>query len=205
VTAPTLGLLVPALAPAAWAVVALVVILLVAVTVVCVVRARRLDRLHRRTDAARAGLVDALARRGAVALRVADVLPAGAGPALRVTADTALAALGADLRTPDGSAACEACETSQNALTRRLAAVERDRLPPGLAAELADAEQLVVLARRVHNDAVRDTLDLRSRRLVRLLRLAGTAPVPGYFEIADPQPWRSGPAPDRPAATGPAA
>ena len=38
----------------------------------------------------------------------------------------------------------------------------------------------------VRNDAVRDTLGLRSRRLVRWLRLAGTAPMPTYFEIADP-------------------
>ena len=45
---------------------------------------------------------------------------------------------------------------------------------------------VLLLARRVHNDAVRDTLDLRSRRLVRWLRLAGTAPAPAYFEIADP-------------------
>jgi len=45
-----------------------------------------------------------------------------------------------------------------------------------------------VLARRVHNDAVRDTLGLRSQRLVRWLRLAGTAPMPAYFEIADPAP-----------------
>jgi hypothetical protein len=51
--------------------------------------------------------------------------------------------------------------------------------------ELVDAEQLVILARRVHNDAVRDTLGLRSRRLVRWLHLAGTAPLPAYFEIAD--------------------
>ena len=55
-------------------------------------------------------------------------------------------------------------------------------------AELAEAEQLLVLARSVHNDAVRDTLVLRSRRLVRWLHLAGTAPLPGYFEIADAAP-----------------
>jgi hypothetical protein len=203
VTAPTLGMLVPALAPATWAVVALVLVVLVAVTVVCVVRARRLDRLHRRTDAARAGLADALERRGTVALRVADVLAPADGGALRTIADTALTTVDAGLRTPDAS---EACEASENALTRRLAGIDRDRLPPALATELVDAEQLVVLARRVHNDAVRDTLDLRSRRLVRWLRLAGTAPVPGYFEIADPQPWRrsrSNPASDRPASTGP--
>jgi 8-oxo-dGTP pyrophosphatase MutT (NUDIX family) len=43
-----------------------------------------------------------------------------------------------------------------------------------------------VLARRVHNDAVRDTLTQRRRRLVRWLKLAGTAPQPEYFEIVEP-------------------
>ena len=47
----------------------------------------------------------------------------------------------------------------------------------------------------MHNDAVRDTLALRSRRLVRWLRLAGTAPLPAYFEIADAAPERSAAAP----------
>ncbi|HXO12370.1 MAG TPA: NUDIX domain-containing protein, partial [Mycobacterium sp.] len=51
--------------------------------------------------------------------------------------------------------------------------------------ELADAEARVVLARRFHNDAVRDTLALRERRLVRWFRLAGTAALPSYFEIAE--------------------
>ena len=49
-----------------------------------------------------------------------------------------------------------------------------------------DAEQRVVIARRVHSDAVRDTLVQRRRRLVRWLKLAGTAPRPEYFEIAEP-------------------
>jgi hypothetical protein len=83
-------------------------------------------------------------------------------------------------------AGLEPCEVAENNLTHRLAAVDRDAVPDGLAGDLLDAEQLTLLARRVHNDAVRDTLDLRSRRLVRWLRLAGTAPVPAYFEIADP-------------------
>jgi 8-oxo-dGTP pyrophosphatase MutT (NUDIX family) len=43
-----------------------------------------------------------------------------------------------------------------------------------------------VIARRVHNDAVRDTLTQRRRRLVRWLKLAGTAPRPEYFEIVEP-------------------
>jgi hypothetical protein len=212
VTAPTLGVLVPALSPTAWAVVVAVLLLIAVVTVVCVVRARRLDRLHRRTDAARAGLADALDRRGAVALRVADAL-AGPGlaaardvPALRVAAHDALEACRTALRgqrpaaDPPKPAGLDPCEVAENTLTRRLAGVDRGRLPAGLAAELADAEQSVLIARRVHNDAVRDTLDLRSRRLVRWLRLAGTAPVPAYFEIADPPPWQpAGPAPAAPA------
>ena len=84
-------------------------------------------------------------------------------------------------------AGLDRCEVAENTLTRRLAGVDRDTLPAGLAAELADVEQSVLIARRVHNDAVRDTLDLRSRRLVRWLRLAGTAPAPAYFEIAEPR------------------
>jgi hypothetical protein len=77
-------------------------------------------------------------------------------------------------------------EAAANALGRVLAGLDRAALPGDVREALADAEQLLVLARRVHNDAVRDTLGLRSRRLVRWLRLAGTAPKPAYFEIADP-------------------
>jgi hypothetical protein len=188
-TAPTLGMLAPTIGPVAGAVVTLVVILLAVATVVAVVRARRLDRLHRRTDAARAGLADALERRAAVAVRVADVLPAAAG--LRAAAHDSLTTCHDGLRS--AGADLDPCEVAENALTRGLAVVDRGALPAALAGELVDAEQLVLLARRVHNDAVRDTLDLRSRRLVRWLRLAGTAPVPAYFEIADPQQRRDAP------------
>jgi 8-oxo-dGTP pyrophosphatase MutT (NUDIX family) len=58
-------------------------------------------------------------------------------------------------------------------------------LPSALVAELADAEARVLLARRFHNDAVRDTRALGERPLVRLLRLGGTAPLPEYFEIVE--------------------
>jgi hypothetical protein len=201
-TAPTLAALRPELTATTWWLAAATLLVLTVVTVLCVLRARRLDRLHRRTDAARAGLADALERRGQVALRVADVLdlppPAGNpqqpptstgradGAAVRAAARDALRACGAGLRTAGGS--LDPCELAENTLTRRLAAVDRDALRGGLAGELLEAQQLALLARRVHNDAVRDTLDLRSRRLVRWLRLAGTAPAPAYFEIADPPP-----------------
>jgi len=151
----------------------LVVAVLVTITVVagvvalCAGRIRRLHRLHLRTDAARAGLDTALHRRAVAAARVV-------GPGSDSAAAAAVAASGVD-------AAREAVE---NALSRRLLGVDRAGAPAALRAELAEAEQLVVLGRSVYHDAVRDTLDLRSRRLVRWSRLAGTAPLPAYFEIA---------------------
>jgi hypothetical protein len=139
-------------------------------------RVRRLDRLHVRMDAARAGLLAALDRRVAAALAAAGA--PGAGPGLRAAAHAARAA---GLDWPDREAA-------ENRLGRVLAGMDRSGLPAAVAAELLDSELLLALARRVHNDAVRDTLGLRSRRLVRWLRLAGGAPLPRYFEIADPAP-----------------
>lgn len=133
--------------------------------------ANRLDRLHVRTDSAWAALDAALARRAVVTRAVAVVC---GKPELRAAADEAEQA-----RRPDREAA-------ENRLSALLEGLDRSVLAPALAAELADAEQRVVLARRVHNDAVRDTLALRRRRTVRWLRLAGTAPTPAYFEIAEP-------------------
>jgi hypothetical protein len=131
--------------------------------------ATRLDRLHVRTDAAWAALDAALYRR-AVAASALD------GPgALRRAAHAALLA------------APSAREDVENELGRILSALDRCGLEPARASRLADAEQAVVIARRVYNDAVRDTRALRSRRLVRWLHLAGTAALPSYFEIIEPQ------------------
>ena len=156
-------------------------------------RVRRLHRLHLRTDAARAGLDAALRRRAAAAAEIATAAGsrafpgsaaprgrAGPGaarepaPGLAAAASAALAARGVD----------GAREGVENVLGRHLAALDRDALPGGLRAELAEAERLVVLGRSVYHDAVRDTLALRSRRMVRRLRLAGTAPLPAYLDIA---------------------
>jgi hypothetical protein len=173
------------------AIVLAAVIVVTGLTVWCAARVGRLDRLHRRVDAARAGLGEALRRRVAVADRVADAL-GPAGEPLRTAARTAGAG---DAPTPDGrdpAGSRQAREAAENVLTRHLAAVDTSRLDAALVEELADAQQLVILARRVHNDAVRDTLGLRSRRLVRWLHLTGTAPLPVYFEIVDPEPHPAG-------------
>jgi 8-oxo-dGTP pyrophosphatase MutT (NUDIX family) len=70
-------------------------------------------------------------------------------------------------------------------LSAALATVDPASLPPAMVAELADAEARVLLARRFHNDAVRDTQALQERPLVRLLHLSGTAEIPTYFEIVE--------------------
>jgi 8-oxo-dGTP pyrophosphatase MutT (NUDIX family) len=149
------------------------VLVVLFVVVSCVLRANRLDRLHVRTDAARAALLAALERRAVVARAVALQL---GNESLRDASASAEATPAADR------------EAAENDLGRLLGAVDRDGLPAALAAELTDTEQRVMIARRVHNDAVRDTLALRSRRLVRWLRLAGNAPSPGYFEIVEFDP-----------------
>ena len=132
--------------------------------------ANRLDRLHVRTDTAWVALDAALARRAVVARSVGR---GAGGPELARLADRA------------ERAERDQREDAENALSAALDELDLDRLAPRAAAELADAEARVLLARRFHNDAVRDTLALRGRRPVRLLRLGGTAPQPSYLEIAE--------------------
>jgi hypothetical protein len=54
-----------------------------------------------------------------------------------------------------------------------------------LLTELESAAHQVFLARKFYNDAVAATVAARRRPLVRLLRLAGGAPLPEFFEIED--------------------
>ncbi len=163
---------------AGWLLLALGV-LLVAVLLVggvwAVQTAHRLDRLHVRYDLSWQALDGALARRAVVARAVATDAygTTPAGQRLAAYADAAE-------RAPRA-----ARETAENDLSADLARVDPASLPLALVAELADAEARVLLARRFHNDAVRDTLALRERPLVRLLHLGGTAAMPTYFEIAE--------------------
>ena len=137
--------------------------------------ASRLDRLHVRYDLSWQALDGVLARRAVVARAVAVDSYGGApaGKRLAALADVAE-------RSPR-----DRREAAENELSAALALVDPATLPLALVAELADAEARVLLARRFHNDAVRDTLALRERPVVRLLRLGGTAALPTYFEIAE--------------------
>lgn len=158
---------------------AVIVMILVAVVLVVGLwayqTANRLDRLHVRYDLSWQALDGALARRAVVARAVA-VEAYGAGPDGRRLAALADSAE----RAPRWGR-----EAAENELSAALSRVNPSSLPLPLVAELADAEARVLLARRFHNDAVRDTLSLRERPLVRALRLGGTAMLPSYFEIAE--------------------
>jgi 8-oxo-dGTP pyrophosphatase MutT (NUDIX family) len=161
-----------------WVVIAALALLAVVILLVAswaYQTANRLDRLHVRYDLSWQALDGALARRAVVA-RAAAVDAYGGGPDGKRLAALADAAERAP-RT--------AREAAENELSAALAIVDPASLPVALVAELADAEARVLLARRFHNDAVRDTLALRERPAVRFLRLGGTAALPTYFEIAE--------------------
>ena len=153
-----------------WSLTAALVAVLVGIAVWAYQTANRLDRLHVRYDLSWQALDAALARRAVVARAIAaDV----GGARLAGLADAAE-------RAP--RSAREGCE---NELSTELSHLDEQTLRPVLVTELAEAESRVLLARRFHNDAVRDTLALRERRPVRWLRLGGHAALPTYFEIAE--------------------
>lgn len=168
-----------------WIVVIALAVLVVVVLAIggwALQTANRLDRLHVRYDLSWQALDGALARRAVVARAVA-VDAYGDGPEGSRLAALAAAAEGAPR---------SAREAAENELSAALTLVDLSSLPQALVTELTDAEARVVLARRFHNDAVRDTLALRERPVVRILRLGGTAALPTYFEIVErPEtaPW----------------
>ena len=161
--------------PLYWVLTAFLIVVLVVSALLALQTANRLDRLHIRYDLSWQALDGALARRAVVARAVAADTYRGRpeGKRLAALADAAE-------RAPRSGR-----EAAENELSAALATVDPTSMPVALVAELADAEARVLLARRFHNDAVRDTLALRERRPVRWLRLGGTAALPTYFEIAE--------------------
>lgn len=188
--------------------VVVVTIAVLAALVLAYLTAHRLDRLHIRTDLARAALAGALERRHTVAAAVVRDLSARDRAAADRLARTLASArahppgaiTGPDpaphpdpRRRPDASEPPENptgpdAEYAENTLGVVLSGVDTEALPADLAAELEDATDRVSMARRFYNDAVRDTRSLREQAPVRALRLAGRAPMPGYVELVDAPP-----------------
>ncbi len=127
--------------------------------------ASRLNRLHIRTDSARVSLEGALAARSGV---IAALQPALADRAHQVS------------RVPLKARDMGARSDVENQLLRATSdEVFRH-------AAFVDASARVDLAARFYNDAVADTRTVRARREVRLLHLAGSAPLPEYYEALSP-------------------
>ncbi|WP_054814370.1 NUDIX hydrolase [Nocardia arizonensis] len=162
-------------------VLALVAAVIFAIGVWAYSTANRLDRLHVRSDQSWHALEGALARRAVVARSVAMAMAGSASDPVAADQAKRLTALADRAERADRAGR----ETAENQLSVALSAVDIAQLHPQLVAELADAEARVLIARRFHNDAVRDTLALRTRRPVRVLHLGGTAPLPTYFEITE--------------------
>ncbi|MGY1603792.1 hypothetical protein [Geodermatophilus sp. SYSU D00815] len=160
----------------AWLIVgAVVVALLLAWTAWTLTRLRRLEA---RVDRAWTALDTQLRRRAALADELARDHAGALGP------DTArrLAAAAAGARAPQAGDR----ELAENALGRELRELPADiAVPTALVADVVGTGTRVQLARRFYNDAVRDTRELRRRRLARLMRLHARRPLPRFFDIDD--------------------
>lgn len=166
--------------PAVWFVVAVVVAVLLTAWITFTVT--RLDRLHARVDAAQAALDAQLVRRVAAVLHVVEAgdvrLAPGARRRYELLTRQALDATG-DVR--------QAAENEVGRVVVELMAKGPELGGPN-AAELHEAAERLLIARRFYNDAVRDTRSLRGRRMPRLLHLAGQRELPQFFDIDDTVP-----------------
>lgn len=139
----------------------------------------RLRRLEDRVARAWIALESQLARRAALA---AELSHEHAG-ALGEERAARLAAAAREAREPRAGDR----ELAENELSRELRGLPEDLtgVPAALRADLAGTATRVGLARRFYNDAVRDTLALRQRRLPVLLRLHASRPLPRFSDIED--------------------
>ena len=147
-------------------------------------RAGRLDRLHARVETARAALDAALVRRSSVALELAACGLLDPATSLLIAGAAHDARAGGELNELAESDLTRALRAALGQPGFRAALTELGR-GDELLAELEAAAHQVFLARKFYNDAVAVTRAARRRWLARLLRLAGGAPLPEFFEIDD--------------------
>ena len=189
-----------------WLLLAIVfaVIALGVVAGFAITRARRLDRLHQRILASRDSLSRLLLRRASEA----DLLSRSAGLENSGLADAARAYIqdGGDQLTTDGldrrtaaqrqgdrvdvATRLERASALSRAIRETLTLEERARIASDSQAaarlEALDATcYRIELTRNVHNVDVAGVRVLRSARMVKLLRLAGHAPIPEPIDFDD--------------------
>ena len=153
-------------------------------------RASRLDRLHNRAEAARTALDLALVRRAAAASELAS----------SGLLDPATSLLLGDAVGRARQADPAERDLAESDLTRALRATLGDPVfrkeligddgtadhgAAELVAEVEAAAQQVFIARKFYNDLAGRTVYARRRPLAKVLRLAGSAPLPGFFDMDD--------------------
>ena len=190
-----------------WALVGVVVAVAALAGIVAggISRARRLDRLHQRIIASRDALSRLLLRRASEASLLAHTRHFAGADAMEELA-RAYIDDGGDHLTIDGldrrtttTSRCDRAEVAArleraSALSRAI----RDTLTPSVREDLASDPQArarlealdatcyrIELARNVHNVDVAGARALRSARMVKLLRLAGHAPIPEPIDFDD--------------------
>ena len=173
----------------------LLFVLIVLVVLYLSQTAARLDRLHHRVDTSRSALQTQFLDRANEVLALASSGRLDPATAL-VLADAADAALA---RGRDSGAAFDPARcAAESALTKAVDIALGDRetvddlldQPGGepTVTSLASSIQKAAWSRRFHNDTVRSCLAVRRQRLVRLFRLAGSAPLPRTVELDDEVP-----------------
>ena len=156
-------------------------------------RAGRLDRMHTRLEAARAALDVTLVRRSSVALELAS--SGFLDPATSMLLAAAAHEARGSGESEQGQIDLAQIELAQSNLSRALraaftqpgvrASLASQDSAADLLAELEAAAHQVLVARKFYNTAVAVTRDARRKPLVRILRLAGTAGLPEFFEMDD--------------------
>ncbi len=180
-----------------------VVILVIGIAWYLSYAAARLDRLHAKVEGAMSALDAQLVRRAEATLELANSGSLDPASAL-LLADAATDSIERTTEHPldedllDGQH-FGGREEVETALTEVLAATLTDEVVGSLRAEEDEmvAEALarisasalrVRMARRFHNDAVREVRRVRDKRVVRWFRLAGRAALPERVEFDDDVP-----------------
>jgi hypothetical protein len=141
--------------------------------------ATRLDRLHHRVETSWANLDALLQRRAAIALEIARSEASDPAAALLLT-HAAHQARDASVR--ERSSAETGLTGALGILLADVDHVTGDN-ERALISELRELSEKIKMAIAIHIDAVNRTQLVRKKPLIRLFRLAGTAPAPVIYEF----------------------
>ena len=141
--------------------------------------ASRLDRLHHRVETSWATLDSLLQRRAAIALEVARSSITDPATSLLLTA-SAYQARSADIEDRSSAESVLSGALGMMLAERESTVAQSDQ---ALLHELEQLTDKIKVAISIHVESVTRTQLIRSKRVFRLFRLAGTAPLPVTYEF----------------------